>query len=146
MLLEKLKTEIKQSMRDKNPRRTNVLRVAVGEAEMALARGHKVEDDQIANILRKLIQSNDEVIKSSKNEENVEKLNYENVVLRELLPQTWAVDEIENYIKSDDELVAILSESNVGKAIGGMVKVFTERKLPAAKADLSTAVRNLHGK
>jgi uncharacterized protein YqeY len=124
-LLEMMKIDLKRAMFEHDSIKKNILRVAIGEIEqlqMTSQQGNRVvTDDQAAKILRKLLQSNLEVLENTPEGERKHILESENVILNALLPKQLTQDEIRVKLETLD-----LDKMPVGKAMGMAMKLFKE--------------------
>ena len=123
-LMEKLRTQRIQAMKDRNAIRKNILSVALGECELAESRQGKIEDTQIEKIIRKIIAGNEEVL-SHKDDE---KLVKENQILEEFLPKQMTAVEVEAFLLNDESPLfeQIRDVGNDGQATGMAIKALRE--------------------
>ncbi|MHA2047744.1 MAG: GatB/YqeY domain-containing protein, partial [Candidatus Thorarchaeota archaeon] len=82
-LMEKLKTERIQAMKDKDTVKKSILTLALGEVQSAESRQGSIEDSQIEKIIRKLIAGNEESLSYREDETLVK----ENEILADFLPK-----------------------------------------------------------
>lgn len=118
-LMEQLRKDRIQAMKDKNRVAKDILGVALGEAQLAEARQGKIEDTQVQKIIRKIISSNEEVMKIKADE----KLTKENEILEEFLPQMWTEEQITLHLQSVDGMEELLKTAkSSGQATGIAMK------------------------
>lgn len=140
MLIDDVKSQMLQAMKDKDVLKKEILRVALGELQTQEARtGNSIEDAESEKVLRKLVKSNQETIDASEDQAVIEQLEKENAVLLELLPQTLSVEEIEKAL--EDEKDQIVNAGNDGQAIGLAVKTLKSKNATVNGSDVATAVR-----
>lgn len=120
----RMKDNLKKAMFEKDEIKKNILRVALGEVgqlEMSKQQGNKpVSDEQIAKILRKLLQSNLETLENTPVGDRRHILESENIILDSLLPKQLTQDEIRAKLEGVD--------LPAGKAAMGVaMKLFKEQ-------------------
>lgn len=111
MLIETLKTQRIQAMKEKQVVAKNLLTTLLGELEGKAKRDNtEINDEMVVQTCKKFIASNDETIKLSKIVEAVHTLQLENEILTTFLPKQL----------SEEQLRSIVTESgatNVGDAM-----------------------------
>lgn len=119
-MIEKIKNELTVAMKQKNNDKVNILRVALGELQRSFK---TLNNNECINIIKKIIQGNSERINEyakNNNEIEIKKLENENIILSQLLPQELSKDETRNILLNiSDE---IKSFKNEGQAIGISMK------------------------
>ena len=139
MLVEQLREDVKQALRDKNEVKKNILRVVIGEVETQESRTNKsFTDEEVEKVLRKMIASNQEVL-SSKEDKT---LTLENEILSSYLPKLLTQEEIKEHLETiqDD-----LKEGAEGQAIGKAMKYLKSNSLAVDGKDVSAVVQSLRG-
>jgi len=106
-----------------------ILRVVLGELDNIAAKRDVTHDDCL-KVIKKCVESNNEIIKLKPSD----KLSEENVILTAYLPDELTVEEIFNHIKN------IELGNNLGKAISVVVKYIREKGLYANGKDIRAAV------
>jgi hypothetical protein len=95
MIVEQIRKQMKDAMKAKRDLERDVLRVALGEIQIAEARkGEALTDDEAQKIVKKLIKSNGETIEATSSAETKQKLGEENRILDALLPKTLGSNEV----------------------------------------------------
>ena len=115
-LFAALKKEVMLARKNKDKAKTNVGLVLIGEVETEAKRnGKDLTDPDIVSKIKKLIDSNREMISHSKDETKVDVLNEEIAFLETFLPKQL----------SEEELRQIISDSgldNIGAIMGHLKK------------------------
>lgn len=113
-LQERIKSDLKTAMKEKNEAKKNTLRVVIGE----FGRSDKKElpDDEVVKILKKLVKSEKEVLER-KGETESEFIG----IIEAYLPETASDAEIESWIK---ENVDFSKYKNKMQAMGEIMKHF----------------------
>ena len=145
MIQKKLKEKIHQSMKNKNQAVLDVCRVALGDIQTLESRKGSVSEDECQKILRKLVDSNNEMMRSLIDEMKIAKLKKENEVLDSLLPKLLSVDEIEAIFLNSDgaEFEKIRDVENVGQAMGIAMKFLSSKKLSINGNDVKEVVSKI---
>lgn len=138
-MLVAMKDRLKKAMFEKNEIEKNILRVVISEVELQTGRqgGRPLPNEQIAKIIRKLVQSNIETFnaweareKANPNLETFDGGNHyrvfklENDLLESFLPKMLNESEITSkleIIKQD-----LLAAPNDGKAVGVAMSLFKQ--------------------
>lgn len=131
MLIEKIRSGIVTSMKNKDEVRKDILRTVLGEVQTLEASknqaGKPVADEQVQSICRKIIEANLETIAVETSEDRKTKLLRENEVLSELAPALLREDEIFAKLKTiETELKAAASEGQAMKLAIGYFKTSNE--------------------
>lgn len=114
-LYEKIKNDIKESMKEKDQERLSSLRVILGEfPRLNLAAGIKPNDDQIISILRKLYKSEKSILEINKQETSIFL-----EVVDSYLPKLMSNEEIADFIKANIDLTQY---KNIMQAMGPIMK------------------------
>lgn len=142
MLTDQIKKQMIEAMKQKHTVAKEVLRVALGEIQTAEARsGKPPTDDQAAALVRKLIKSNRETLEAGPDEATSERLNQENQILEQLLPQTLDVPQIIDALGDlADQIAAAPSD---GAATGLAVKHLKTNGAAVEGKDVAAAVRQM---
>lgn len=144
MLIDDVKAQITQAMRDKDAPRRDLLKVVLGELQTAASRtGEAMDDEQAQRIIRKMVKSSNEMIDLSKNPEVVEKTKAELVILESLLPKTLSVDEIVSALAPVKD--AVLAAGNDGQATGVAMKHLKSGGAVVEGKDVGQAVKQIRG-
>jgi len=123
--LEKIKNDLLLARKSKDEIRSSILRLVVSEYELDINRGNKPIID---NVIKKIIQSNNEVIEVSKdlpspNLNMLDIVDKENVILKSYLPTYLTEQEVHNYLDQ------IELTDNFGKNMGILVKFFKTKDI-----------------
>ena len=143
-LMPQLKKRIFQAMKDKNELEKELLRVVLGDLQLAETRKKEPLDDrEEQQIIRKIAKSIQETIALTQDPAGVEKLKGELLILEGLLPRTLSVDEIVAAL----EPVAdnIRAAGNAGQATGIAMKHLKPQGLEVEGKDVAQAVNQLRG-
>ncbi len=144
MLIDDVKAQIKQAMRDKDTQKRDLLKVLLGEFQTAAARSSdELTDDQAQKIVRKMVKSNQEMIELSKRPEAIEQAKAELVLLESLLPKTLSVDEIVAALEPVKD--AVLAAGNDGQATGVAMKHLKGSGAVVEGKDVGQAVKQMRG-
>ena len=132
MIKKELQAKIKTAMRQKNHSTLNVCRVALGEIQTIESRNGSISEEEAQKVLRKMIQSNTEMIECSKDLNKINVLKAENELLDSLLPKLWDQDQIVVFFLNGDgpELEMIQEADNFGAAMGLAMKVLKRASAP----------------
>lgn len=110
-----------------------VLRVLLGEIQTAEARQGSLSDEQAANIVRKIIKNNNETLEvlrknpSEQNNESASRLETENRILEQFLPQTLSPEEISQLLSQSEIRPQIIAAKNDGAAMGVAMKFLKDK-------------------
>jgi uncharacterized protein YqeY len=136
-MLDKIKEDLLTARKEKNELVCSILRLVISEYELELNRGNKVS---VEGSIKKLIQSNNEVISACKvvpNEKMVDHLNKENEVLSSYLPKYLTQQDVHNYLDK------IKLGDNFGQNMGILVKFFKEHKLHVEPTTLKLVLESI---
>lgn len=142
MLIDEVKKQITQAMRDKDAERRDLLKVVLGELQTAGARlSEALPDAEAERIVRKMVKSNQEMLELSKDPQVAEKMTREIAVLETLLPKTLSVDEI---VEALGPVVdAVRAAGNDGQATGVAMKHLKSSGASVEGKDVGQAVKQL---
>ncbi len=141
MLLETMKKRLIDAMKGGRAVEKEILKVAIGEIEVADARGTvKTEDDQIA-IVRKLVKSNEETAAATTDPTQKKQLEEEIAILKTMLPQTLGVDQIATALEPVRD--GIRAAANDGQATGVAMKHLKSQGAVVNGKDVTEAVRKI---
>jgi uncharacterized protein YqeY len=144
MLIDEIKKQVTQAMRDKDTQKRDLLKVVLGELQTAAARtGDNLDDEQSQKIIRKIVKSTQEMIELGKRPEAVEQAKAELVILESLLPKTLSVDEIIAALQpvADD----VRAAGNDGQATGVAMKHLKSAGAVVEGKDVGVAVKQIRG-
>lgn len=132
MIKKELQEKIKTAMKQKRQLTLNVCRVALGEIQTIESRNGSISEEEAQKTLRKMIQSNTEMIECSKDSNKINVLREENELLNSLLPKLWSQDEIVAFFLSGDgpEFEMIQEADNFGAAMGLAMKALKKADAP----------------
>ncbi len=144
MLIDDVKAQITQAMRDRDTPRRDLLKVVLGELQTVASRtGEAMDDEQAQRIIRKIVKSNHEMIELSTRPEAIEKAKTELVILASLLPKTLSVDEIVSAL--DPVREAVVAAGNDGQATGVAMKHLKSGGAVVGGKDVGRAVKQMRG-
>jgi uncharacterized protein len=144
MIVDDIKKQITQAMRDRDSPRRDLLKVLLGEFQTASARtGEAMDDEQAQRIIRKMVKSNHEMIELSNRPEATEQAKAELVILESLLPKTLSVDEIISALEPVKD--AVIAAGNDGQATGVAMKHLKPSGAVVEGKDVSQAVKRMRG-
>lgn len=142
MLTEEIRKRVRKAMKAGDVVAKGIFRVALGEVQSEETRtGRSLDDEQVAAILRKLVKSNDEVLAVGPSDEQRTKIERENVLLGELLPQTLSEDEI--IAALEPVLETVRAARSDGQATGIAMKHLRASGAVVTGRDVAGAVRAL---
>ena len=142
MLIDEIKKRSMQAMKDRDTVAKEVLRVALGEIQVAEARANRdATDEEAMAAVRKLIKSNEETRAVSTDEAQKATLTREIEVLSALLPKSLGVDEIVAALEPVRE--ALRAAKSDGQATGVAMKHLKSTGAVVSGNDVSAAVRQL---
>ncbi len=144
MLIDDIKAQITQAMRDRDSALRDLLKVVLGELQTAASRtGDAMDDDQAQRIIRKMVKSNNEMIELSTRPEAIEKAKAELVILESLLPKTLSMDEVMSALEPVKE--AIVAAGNDGQATGVAMKHLKSSGAVVEGKDVGRVVKQIRG-
>jgi len=150
MLLDTLRTQLKESIKTKDETRKNILRVVIGEAtsRQDVFRDPCICDETVIKIIRKIIDGNEETkvaLKNNGKETDLRfaKLGEENTILATFLPKTLSQEEIIQELESEKD--AIIAFGKPGQAIGHAVRYLKDKGVIADGKVVSEAVYTMRG-
>jgi uncharacterized protein len=144
MLIDDVKQQVLQAMRDKDTARRDLLKVLLGELQTAAARtGDAMDDDQAQRIIRKMVKSNREMAELSDRPGVAEQMKAELQILESLLPRTLSVDQIVAAL--DPVTDAVKAAGNDGQATGVAMKHLKSSGAAVEGKDVGQAVRRMRG-
>ncbi len=142
MLIDEIKKRSMQAMKDRDTVAKEVLRVALGEIQVAEARANRdATDEEAMAAVRKLIKSNEETRAVSTDEAQKATLTREIEVLSALLPKSLGVDEIVAALEPVRE--ALRAAKSDGQATGVAMKHLKSTGAVVNGNDVSAAVRQV---
>ena len=124
----------------------DILRLAVGEIQMAEARKNApASEEEVAAALRKLIKSNEETLglMTEPQGERAATLRRETEILSALLPQQMSVDDIVAALASEHD--AIKAAKSDGQATGVAMKKLKASGANVSGNDVGAAVKKIRG-
>ncbi len=142
MLIDDIKTQIKEAMKAKDAPRRDLLKVVLGELQTEAARsGDELSDDQAQRIVRKLVKSCQEMIELSDRPDTIDKAKAELLILESLLPKTLSVDQIIAALEPIKQNV--LAAGNDGQATGVAMKHLKSSGAVVEGKDVGQAVKHI---
>lgn len=144
MLIDDVKQQVIQAMRDKDAPRRDLLKVVLGELQTAASRtGITLEDAQAQQIIRKIVKSNQEMAELTDRPEVVAQMKSELVILESLLPKTLDIDQIIAALEPVAD--AVKSVGNDGQATGVAMKHLKSTGAAVEGKDVGQAVKQIRG-
>jgi uncharacterized protein len=144
MLIDDVKQQVIQAMRDKDTERRDLLKVVLGELQTVASRtGEAMEDEQAQRIIRKMVKSNQEMAELSDRPGVPEKMKSEIEVLESLLPKTLGTDQIIEALAP--VIDAVKSAGNDGQATGVAMKHLKASGASVEGKDVGQAVKQMRG-
>ncbi|MEZ6192448.1 MAG: GatB/YqeY domain-containing protein [Phycisphaerales bacterium] len=144
MLIDEIKKQVTQAMRDKDTQKRDLLKVVLGELQTAATRtGDNLDDEQAQKIIRKIVKSTQEMIELGKRPEAIEQAKAELVILESLLPKTLSVDEIIAALGPVAD--NIRAAGNDGQATGVAMKHLKSAGAVVEGKDVGVAVKQMRG-
>ncbi|HMJ13680.1 MAG TPA: GatB/YqeY domain-containing protein [Polyangiaceae bacterium] len=140
-LVEQIKARISQAMKARNTIEKEILRVALGEMQIAETRAGSLSDDEAAAIVRKLLKSNHETLGLTADAEQKQTLTQEIAILESLLPKTLGVDEIVTQLAPLAE--QLRAAKSAGQATGIAVKHLKSADANVGGKDVAAAVERI---
>lgn len=141
MFVDTLKAAITQAVKDKDATARDVLRLALGEIQMAEVRGGRAPtDDEATAIVKKLVKSNEETLALT-SDDRADTLRREIAVLSSLLPKSLSVEQIVEALSSQAE--ALRAAKNDGAATGMAMKHLKTTGAVFDGKDVGEAVKKL---
>lgn len=142
MLADEIKQRMFAAMKAKRTVEKEILRVALGEIQMAEARAETPSSEAAAAaILKKLVKSNEESLAVTSDAEQARVLREEIDILKSLLPTELSIPQIiEALAPVKDAIVAAKAD---GPATGIAMKHLKSQALVVDGKDVSAAVRQL---
>ena len=140
MLLDDIKKRLSAAIKTKSEVEREVLRLTLGEIQTLEARtGKAPTDEDAAQIIRKLVKSNEETRAATVDEARKAVLEQEIAVLTSLLPTGLSLDELVAKLAPVRE--ALRAAGNDGQATGIAMKHLKAEGISAPGGDVSQAVK-----
>lgn len=144
MLVEDLKKRAAEAVKAQDTVARDVLRLALGEIQMAEARKNApLGDDEATAIVRKLLKSNEETLGLESDATRAAQLRRENEILTALLPASLTPDQITELLAAQAD--AIRAAKSDGQATGVAMKHLKATGANASGADVTLAVKKIRG-
>ena len=141
-LLDEIKKRLGEAIKAKNDVEREVLRVALGEIQTLQTRTAKpATDEEAAQIIRKLVKSNEETKAATTDAARAGVLDQEIVVLTALVPKGPSLAELTTALAPVVD--AIRAAGNDGQATGVAIKHLKAQGVSAPGGDVSQAVKAL---
>lgn len=145
MLKDEIKKRITAAMKEKRDAERDILRLAFGEIQTGEARsGKDLTDDEVSQIVRKLIKSNEETLAATVDATAKAVLAKENEILATLLPKALTTDELVAHLAAVKE--AIAAAGNDGQATGVAMKHLKTLGVTVPGGDVQAAIKVLRAK
>jgi len=131
-MLDKIKNDLNQALKDKNKIKVSVLRMLVSEIhnKQINNKSDEVSDDEIIKVIRqqvKKIKESIEAYKQGKRDDLVKKESQELGILNKYLPQEMPQDELEKIIEEVIGIVKPSSSQDFGKVMNEAMKRLSGR-------------------
>lgn len=142
MILDEIRKQMQQALRDRNALTKQILGVAMGEIQQSgLRLGRDLTDEEAQGVIRKLIKSNEETREGTKDDAAREVLSREIDVLRAYLPRSLSVDDIVAALAPQTD--ALKATANDGQATGVAMKFLKAAGLVVDGKDVTAAVKRI---
>lgn len=142
MLADEIKKRMLEAMKARDTVTREILGVALGEIQTNEARaGSRASDEEAAQVVRKLVKSNEETLAQATDPEQQRTLRREIEILQGLLPKTLGVDEIVAALGPVAD--AVRAAKNDGQATGVAMKHLKASGASVSGKDVSEAVKRL---
>ncbi len=142
MLLDTLKAKTVAAMKARDSVAVTIYRLAQGEVQQSEARaGRDFTDADVQAVLKKLVKSNEETIVATADGEAKDILVRETLLLKELLPAAWGVEQIAEALAAVKD--AIVAAGNEGQATGVAMKHLKLLGAEVTGGDVGVAVKQL---
>ncbi len=131
-MLEKIKNDLNQALKDKDEVKVSVLRMLVSEIhnKQISNKSDEISDDEIIKVIRqqvKKIKESIEAYKQGKRDDLVKKESQELDILNKYLPQEMSQDELEKVIKEIIDGVKPQGLQDFGKVMSEAMKRLSGR-------------------
>lgn len=131
-MLDKIKNDLNQALKDKDEIKVSVLRMLVSEIhnEQINNKSDEISDDEIIKVIRqqvKKIKESIEAYKQGKRNDLVKKESQELDILNKYLPQEMSQDELEKMIKEIIDDVKPQGPQDFGKVMSKAMKQLSGR-------------------
>lgn len=131
-MLEKIKNDLNQALKDKDEVKVSVLRMLVSEIhnKQISNKSDEISDDEIIKVIRqqvKKIKESIEAYKQGKRDDLVKKESQELDILNKYLPQEMSQDELEKVIKEIIDGVKPQGPQDFGKVMSEAMKRLSGR-------------------
>jgi uncharacterized protein YqeY len=142
MLKDVIKQRITAAMKEKRDAERDILRLTFGEIQTGEARaGKDLTDDEVIQIVRKLIKSNEETLTATTDATAKATLTTENQILATLLPKGPSTEAIIAHLAPVKD--AITAAGNDGQATGVAMKHLKTLGLTIPGGDVQAAIKQL---
>lgn len=131
-MLEKIKNDLNQALKDKDEVKVSVLRMLVSEIhnKQISNKSDEISDDEIIKVIRQQVKKTKESIeayKQGKRDDLVKKESQELDILNKYLPQEMSQDELEKVIKEIIDGVKPQGPQDFGKVMSKAMKRLSGR-------------------
>ncbi|XAL98423.1 GatB/YqeY domain-containing protein [Phycisphaeraceae bacterium D3-23] len=140
--MPEIKKRVFQAMKDKNELEKELLRVVLGDLQLAETRkAEPMTDKEEQQVVRRMVKSNQETVALTQDPAAVEKLKAELAILESLLPQTLSVAEV--LVALEPVADGVKAAGNDGQATGVAMKHLKGQGLEVEGKDVAQAVKQL---
>ena len=143
MLAEEIKRRMFAAMKAKNTVEKEILRVALGEIQMAEVRGEAATDETATAAVKKLLKSNEESLALTSDPVSADVLRQEIEILKSILPQGLSIEQIIEALGEVED--AIKGAKAEGPATGIAMKHLKSQALAVDGKDVKAAVVRMRG-
>jgi uncharacterized protein YqeY len=140
-LVEDIKARTKEAMKAKDEVAKSILRLALGEIQLAESRGASLDEAGRQKIVRKLIASNEATLESTTDEAARARIETENRILSDLLPEQLTVEGIVELL--EPVRPQIVGAPADGAAMGVAMKHLKASGAPVDGGDVREAVQRM---
>lgn len=142
MLIDTIKSQIKDAMRAKDTATRDLLKVVLGDLQLNETRkGSALTDEEAQKDIKKVIKGNREMMAAVDDPEVTQRMEWEIGVLEQLLPQTLSVEQIVAALEPVAD--AVKAAGNDGQATGVAMKHLKSSGAEVEGKDVAAAVRQL---
>jgi uncharacterized protein YqeY len=138
MLIDQIKQRMFQAMKSGAAVEKEILRTVIGEVTRT---GEAASDERVLQVLRKLVKSNQETLRSATDAAQRSALEQEIVVLEEYLPRSLGAAELADLL--GPVAAEIRAAASAGPALGIAMKFLKSQAAAAEAQDVRDAVTQL---
>ena len=147
MIIDDIKTQIKEGMKARDSAKTGLLRLILGQAQQDGDEG----DKNVEAIIRKMIKNNNQTAESMRESGVTEVIggsmpaaaliSAENDLMETFIPKSMTVGDIKSFISDND--INVQGAPNQGAAMGLVMKALKSSGATVQGSDVKTAVSDI---